>query len=240
MKSVLVLFVVLASLASIARADSGADAHGFEDALVFEPGADFAFASVIDLGPVAIAEARRALLADIEDWKDDRTAVNPKRLMVCMLAGAPAGFASIMSGLAVPVARKALSAARLIQRYSDGTEGPSAPLTLPLSELAAKIPFTESERKVLASLLGRATGELTDRIRLAIDTQSFLMKVSRRLYDAAIREQLAASKGFRAFLSPGEATCSAYTLQTDRDTRLIRAADRVLGLYNLLERELRD
>lgn len=183
--------MVLASLAAVARADG------------------YHFASIIDLGPVAIAEARRAMLADIEDWKDDRTAIRPRRIIACALSGDPEGL---------------LGAIRTLPMLS-------APLHLPLSELADKVPFTAAERQVLSSLMGRETGGLTDRIRLAIDVQEFLMQVSERLYHVAIGEQFAVSRGY---------PCSAYTIQTDRDTQLIQAAMRVLGLYNLLERELRD
>lgn len=224
MKSFLVLMALLLTVSLPARAE----------------GELISFASVIDLGPVAIAEARRVLLADIEDWKDDRTTIGGRRILACMLAGIPGGIGQVLGGLTMPVARDAIFSARLIERFNKNTHGPAAPLHLPLSELAAKVPFTDTERKVLESLMGRETLDSTDRLRLAIDIQSFLMKVSVRLYERAIREQLSASRSFRSILSPGQATCSAYTLQADRDTQLIKAATRVLGLYSLLERELRD
>lgn len=208
-------------------------AHAAEE-IAGAPGAEFEFALPSEMGPVSIDEARRAIRADIEDWYDDYRGLKNKKIFVCAMSGIAAGTIGELAG--VGGARAALKLLRRATRL----DGPGAPLNLPLSEVMKKVPLTQAERDALERLMRRETPDLSDKIRLAIDFQSLLMKVSVRLYDEAIQAQLAKSGGWRELLRPGQAKCEALRLQMERDQELIRAARGVLGLFDFLELELRD
>jgi len=200
------------------------------------PGGDSSLPS--DLGPVSIESSRRAVQADITDWSDDRTSTKTARRLACALAGAEAGL------LVLPVGSvAALAVVGGLESYLTAgaqAHGAAAPLSMPLTELASQVPFTDAERGNLERLIHRQAQDVSDRIRLAIDTQSFLIQVSKRLFNQQITYHFNRTEGFAGFFRADPEDCSAFSLVAERDTQLIAAAARVLDLYNSLEQELKD
>jgi hypothetical protein len=191
-----------------------------------------------DLGPVSIEASRRAIQADITDWTDDKANTQKARILSCALAGAEAGL------LALPVGSVAtLGMVGALESYLTGSglaHGASAPLNTPLADLATKVPFTAAELQRLQRLQNREVQDASDRIRLAIDTQSFLIQVSRRLYNEQIDSHFKRTEGFLGFFRADPEYCAAFSLVAQRDDQLIAAANQVLALYTSLEREIGD
>jgi hypothetical protein len=145
------------------------------------------------------AEARRILNADIEDWSDDSASIREPRAWACAWERA----------IKIPL--------RAITQ-------PAAPLALGLEGLARWVELTDDESSVADALRNREVSDEIDRLRLGIDEAALRIRVSARLYGAAIREHGAAS------------ACVAYSIRMDRNQRLIAATRRALELYDLLER----
>jgi hypothetical protein len=185
-----------------------------------------------DFGPVSIEASRRALRADIQDWTDDQLDIKARRILSCAAAGAQGMLLS--SGQA-----SAMAAMAMLGKLPSYLSGPaSAPLSTPMAELERVVPFTEAEKQNLDRLKNRPVSDLTDRIRLAIDTESFLLKVSARLYQELMDYHLRRTQGFVGFFRADVEYCAAYSLQAERDAELTRAAQRMLAFYDFLEQEL--
>jgi hypothetical protein len=189
-----------------------------------------------DLGPVSIEASRRAVQADITDWTDDKDRTHTARILACGLAGAEAGL------LLFPVGSvAALGVVGDLEVYlTRDSQSATAPLNAALAELIGKVPFTAAEEANLQRLMNRPAQDVSDRIRLAIDTQSFLMKVSTRLFNEQIDEHFKRTEGFWGFFRADPEYCAAFSLVAQRDDQLIAAANQVLALYNSLEQELKD
>ena len=192
-----------------------------------------------DFGPVSIDASRRAVQSKIQDWSDDRQDIKSRRMLVCAIAGTR----SVILGPLGPV--QALIILGQLPRYLGGNPalnqgGPSAPFNVPLQELAKSQTLTPGEQKTVQRLMERETIDLTDRIRLFIDTESFLIKVSTRLYQVRIDFHIERTHGIGGFFRSDTELCMAYTLQAERDSQLIQAANRVLAFYDFLEQELAD
>jgi hypothetical protein len=179
----------------------------------------------VEIGGMAIDEARRALNADIQDWTDDRAELKFRSLLGC------GGLAPSLPELM-----------REIIARNRHELGPDAPLTLPASEVAARVALTPTERVLLGQLMSRETPDEADRVRLAIDTQAFMMKVSGRLFDERIQalERDARTGIIHAVLGGGEPLCDAHWIRSRRDEALIAAGHRLLGFYDQLEKLVSD
>ena len=192
-----------------------------------------------DLGVVSIDASRRAINADITDWSDDRDGIKTRRVLACALAGAESGILQAALTTSVPT----LALVVTLDQYlgsNPTTPGASLPLYTPLSDLSKVVNFTAPEQQALARLMKREVQDLSDRIRLAIDTQSFLMKVSARLYDDQINYHFKRTEGFMGFFRADPEYCAAFSLRIERDANLINAANKVLVLYGFLEKELQN
>jgi hypothetical protein len=190
-----------------------------------------------DLGPISIESSRRELQARIQDWSDDRADIQPRRVLACALAGMEGAWVSQASG--------GLLAPLLVIRDLPGLLGkkgdlPSAPLDTPLAELASKVKLTAEEAKQVARLRARDITDTSDKIRLFIDTQTLLMRVSGRLYQDQIDFHVSRAQGVAGFFRSDDEYCKAHGLRVDRDAQMIRAANRVLTYYDFLEQELAD
>jgi hypothetical protein len=219
------LFLALLS-AAVARADAGG-AGAF-----LEPSNEADLPS--DLGQVSLEASRRAVRARITDWDDDGKEIAGARAATCAMAGLGGIWFS-------PVSPPTLS---LLERLPDylgrRTPGPSTPLEAPLALLARLVTFTPGEQAALQRLQARQVLDRADQIRLAIDTQWFLIQVSARLYDEKFRYHAGRAEGFWGFFRADTELCRAYTYRAERDRALARAGRRVLVFYDFLERELAD
>jgi hypothetical protein len=192
-----------------------------------------------DLGPVSIEASRRALEAKVQDWSDDRADNKSRRVLACAMAQVEGVLIPVVGGSVAPLLVLSQLPAILAKTPQPG-ETPSVPLYTALNRLSKTVSLTTSEKNNVKRLMEREVTDKSDRIRLVIDTESFLMKVSSRLFQEQVDLHLARTQGFIGFFRYDMEYCQAYTLQAERDTELMKAAYRVLAYYNFLEQELAD
>ncbi len=183
----------------------------------------------------SIDAGRRETRAHLQDWSDDSArTIGPKRV-ACGI--------TIVQDIAAPLPVLILN--HLPETFgqpaqADDSVDASFPVNSPLAELARQIPLTDEEFARLKSLQERPVQDASDRLRLFIDTEIFLIQVSTRLYQAEIDAHFARTTGLAGFFRFEREYCAAYSLRLQRDADLTRAGNRILKYYDFLEQELAD
>ena len=190
-----------------------------------------------DFGQATIEASRRAVRSRIQDWKEDLAGAERARDAYCLLSDA-----NLFMTLAP--ASLTLATLQLLPRYvtlsgDDAVPGRVVrPLRDPLTALERQVDLTGEERSALRRLRETEVQDGSDRLRLLIDTQWFLMRLANRLYEDRIAYHLDRTEGFWGFFRADAELCAASALRAERDFKLITAARRVLAFYYFLEREI--
>jgi hypothetical protein len=188
-----------------------------------------------DAVSASIEAGRRETQAHLTDWADDyaRT-IGPKRV-ACGI--------TVVQDFTKPLPVVVLEQLPRIfgmPAQADNTVDPAAPVQSPLAELAKRVTLLQTELDRLKNLQERPVQDASDRLRLFIDTEIFLIQVSTRLYQVEIDYHFARTEGLAGFFRYEREYCAAYTLRTQRDLELAKAGRRILKYYDFLEQELAD
>jgi len=184
----------------------------------------------------SLDSARSAVLAYQREWKEDDAAMGSELYWTCFTAG--------IDAVAKPILLPSVSILLEIDSYlmrkgRDGKLIPGRVLEQPISQLIQSVELTREERSRAENLKERITQNLTDRLKLAADSQWYLMTVSDRIYGELYQEHQSRTEGWVGKLRYFEERCLALQIRRERNTRLSQAASRILALYAFMERESR-
>lgn len=195
-----------------------------------------------DIGNVSIGSSRRAMRALMRDWRDDSAEIKWRWILSCGVSAAKGA----LNPFFISANHYNLGVLIFLRNFDHyfPKVGPTSAgrLGQELRSLLRLTRLTAGERATLDRLIERDEHPLddTDKIRLAIDTQWFLVRVANRVYDERIDYHVNRTKGFWGFFRYEEEMCNAYSVRRERNRTLERAGRAVLDSYVKLERALED
>lgn len=182
----------------------------------------------------SLETARASVVAYVREWDEDDQSIESDLSWNCFMAGVD----SVTTPLVLPSVALLLEIdSYLLQRDREGRLVPGRVLQEPLDRLLQSVELTQTERGRAEDLKLRMAQSLADRLKLAADSQWFLMEISERVFAEHYREHLSRTEGWVGFLRYYQEKCKALQVRRDRNQSLTRAAKRVLALYAFLERE---
>jgi hypothetical protein len=188
--------------------------------------------STVDLGA-----SRRALRASMNDWQDDERTHGPTRRWLCLNA--------MMSAEGSPLIFPSNHLLWELPRFFSNRQGaPRGAAPTPLRERIRRLiesrELTLLEREGLQRIESRTLEDRLDQIRWVIDLQAELMAISNRLYTKRWNELNRHARENPTFLTGADdpvSLCLAAQVRTERNLQLLRAAERILALFDFLELE---
>jgi hypothetical protein len=182
----------------------------------------------------SLETARAAVIAYVREWSEDDQSIESDLSWNCFMAGVD----SVAKPIALPSVALLLEIdSYLLRRDREGKLLPGRVLQEPIERLLASLELMPIERSRADDLKLRVAQSLADRLKLAADSQWFLMEISERVFAEHYREHLSRTEGWVGFLRYYQEKCKALQVRRDRNQSLTRAAKRVLALYAFLERE---
>jgi hypothetical protein len=190
-----------------------------------------------DVAPVNLEGARSAFIDQAMFYQENLNKAREQSFTACT--------ASWLEGSEVARPEAAPLTVSLMQKVPRWLGPPQViyssdiPLKTPLAVLVSSGKLTPSELQALDRLRTTEVEDVADRAQLSIDTETFLIRVTSRLYDGAIELlQQNSQEVLAAALERNQQLCTVSNLKVEKYQQLLEADKRALAFYDSLTQEM--